>query len=35
MELNLFDKILYHIFKSYSDKIYKAGVVDGFNWLKR
>jgi hypothetical protein len=27
MELNLFDKILYHIFKSYSDKIYKKLVL--------
>ena len=28
--LNLFDKIL-HIFKRYSNKIYKKGVQDEFN----
>ena len=30
--LNLFDKILLHIFKRYSYKIYKTGVRDGFDW---
>ena len=29
--LNLFDKILLHIFKRYSNKIYKKGVQDEFN----
>ena len=29
--LNLFDKILLHIFKRYSKKIYKKDVQDEFN----
>nr|DAY77989.1 MAG TPA: hypothetical protein [Caudoviricetes sp.] len=30
--MNLIDKILLHILKKYSNKIYKKGVQDGFNW---
>lgn len=32
MRLNIVDKILYHILKRYSRKIYRMGVIDGFNW---
>lgn len=34
MGLNLLDKILLHIFKNYSNKIYRIGVRDGFNWKR-
>ena len=34
MELNLLDEILFHIFKSYTYKIYRMGVKDGFNWKR-
>lgn len=32
MELNLFEHLLTHILKKYTYKIYKQGVMDGFNW---
>lgn len=32
MELNMLDKILSHLFKRYTYKIYRRGVQDGFNW---
>ncbi len=31
-KLNIFDKILKNIFKRYSEKIYRQGLRDGFNW---
>ena len=30
--MNIIDKILVHIFKKYSAKIYQQGLKDGFNW---
>lgn len=30
--LTMFEKILSTIFKKYSYKIYKLGVIDSFNW---
>ena len=32
MEFNLFDKILMYIFKKYTFKIYRNGVIFGYNW---
>ena len=32
MRFNIVDRILMHIFKKYSMKIYKRGLADGFNW---
>lgn len=32
MKLNILDRILLHIFKKYSYKIYRCGVQDEFNW---
>ena len=32
MELNMLDKILSHLFKRYTYKIYRRGVQDEFNW---
>ena len=32
MKLNILDRILLHIFKRYSYKIYKYGIQDGFYW---
>lgn len=32
MKFNLLDKILFHLFKNYTCKIYRTGVRDGFNW---
>lgn len=34
MEFNLFDKVLFCIFKNYSYKVYSIGVKDGYNWRK-
>jgi len=34
MKLNLIDEMLLHIFKSYSYKIYRIGVRDGYNLKK-
>lgn len=34
-ELNMFEKIICYIFKRYTNKIYKQGVIDGYNWAKR
>lgn len=35
IELNMFDKILQRIFPGYTEKIYKIGVKDGFNWKEK
>lgn len=32
MRLNILDRILLHIFKRYSYKIYRCGIQDEFNW---
>lgn len=32
MNLNLLEKLLAHLLKRYTYKIYMSGVVDGFNW---
>ncbi|MCI9000060.1 MAG: hypothetical protein HFJ26_03840 [Clostridia bacterium] len=32
MGLNILDRILLHIFKRYSYKIYRCGIQDEFNW---
>ncbi|MCI8636866.1 MAG: hypothetical protein HFJ36_03275 [Clostridia bacterium] len=32
MEFNILDKVLLHIFKRYSNKIYRRGIQDEFNW---
>lgn len=32
MKLNMLDRILLHIFKGYSCKLYRNGIQDGFNW---
>lgn len=32
MRMNLFDKILAYILKKYTKKVYRKGVIDGFNW---
>lgn len=29
---NICDIILMHCFKRYTNKVYRAGVQDGFNW---
>lgn len=34
MKMNLFDKLLSYIFKNYTNKVYRKGVIDGFNWKK-
>ena len=34
IELNLLDKMLLHIFKRYTYKVYRKGVIDGFNWKR-
>ncbi len=31
-ELNMFDKILRRIFAKYTEKVYRQGIKDGFNW---
>ncbi len=31
-ELNIFDKILKVIFAKYTEKVYRQGIKDGFNW---
>lgn len=31
-KFNIFDKILKKIFIKYTEKIYRNGVIDGFNW---
>lgn len=31
-ELNMFEKILTIVLKRYTYKIYRKGIVDGFNW---
>lgn len=31
-ELNLFDRIILHIFSDFSYKVYTFGVKDGYNW---
>lgn len=31
-ELNIFDKILKVIFSKYTEKVYRQGLKDGFNW---
>ena len=33
-ELNLYEKILFLVFKRYTYKIYKEGFIDGFNLRK-
>lgn len=35
MELNFVDKILKKLFRRYTYKIYKKGVIDGFNSRKK
>ena len=35
IELNMFDKILQKIFPGYTEKIYRIGVADGFNWREK
>ena len=30
--LNIFDKILSKVFSRYTNKIYRLGVMEGFNW---
>lgn len=32
MKFNLLDRILFHLFKNYTYKIYKIGMKDGFLW---
>ena len=32
MGMKVFDKILAYIFKKYTEKVYRKGVIDGFNW---
>lgn len=32
MHLNIIDRILMHIFRKYTYKIYDMGVKEGFNW---
>lgn len=32
--LNIFEKILTVILKRYTYKIYRKGIMDGFNWKK-
>lgn len=32
MKMNIFDKVLCCIFKRYTIKIYRKGIIDGFNW---
>lgn len=31
-ELNIFERVLFVLFKKYSIKVYKIGVKIGFNW---
>lgn len=31
-ELNMFDKILQRVFVKYTEKVYRQGIKDGFNW---
>lgn len=31
-EFNIFDKILQRIFVRYTEKVYRQGIKDGFNW---
>lgn len=33
--LNIIDKILSKIFYRYTEKIYRRGVIDGFNWREK
>lgn len=35
MRINIIDKILIHIFKRYTYKIYSLGVQYGFNWQNK
>ena len=30
--MNIFDKLLSYIFKTYTNKVYRKGIADGFNW---
>lgn len=32
MKLNIFEKLLTYLLKRYTYKIYRTGVIDGFNW---
>lgn len=32
MKFNLLDEIIFHLFKGYTYKVYKAGFNDGYNW---
>ncbi len=32
MRFNLLDEVLFHLFKSYTYKIYIIGIKDGYNW---
>lgn len=32
MEFNIVDRMLIHIFKNHTYKVYKMGLQDGFNW---
>ena len=34
-ELNIIDKILSKVFYKYTEKIYRKGVKDGFNWREK
>ncbi len=33
-DLNILDKLLSKILKRYTYKIYRKGIVDGYNWAK-
>lgn len=33
--LNFFDRILSKVFYKYTEKIYRKGVKDGFNWREK
>lgn len=34
-ELNVVEKIIFRIFKSYSIKVYSLGVKKGYNWVNK
>lgn len=34
-ELNIIDKILSKVFYKYTERIYRKGVKDGFNWREK
>lgn len=35
MKLNLLDRILLHFLKKYTQKIYRLGLIDGFNFNEK